>query len=238
MSIEHPLIKRYVSLINRVADNTANKYQRNITRQYGELGIWLAINYPAFKNLLGSLSKEFTNIKIPKDEFTYKSKLTKTEIWLIKKVLIFIKNKLVEQGSLYQYIKEDINATQNESCSYLIPIIAKEIEQLEDEELKKPLKILFDIFIWCMIRDTAYRDQFFWSLWQIGNKEIRELIKQHPTKLVRPPKLWYSTLWVAGKKESQEKRARGELKLGEFCDLESPCVPHIQNKEVKRGFRR
>jgi len=238
LSVDYLPVTKIISLINKTSSYTDHKYQSDIIRKYGELGIWIIINHPMFKGVLESLCKEGTNIKIPEEEFIYKSKLTKTELWLINKVLLYTKKKLLEPGSLYRYIREDIEATQNEACDYLLSIVSTTLEKIEDKEIRDAVTVLSHILIWCMIRDTAYRDQFFWSLWQIGNKEVRHRINLHPTKLVRPPKLWYSNLWLKGKNKSKEMRASGELKLGEFCDLESPCVPHIQHREVNKGFRR
>ena len=236
-SIDYPPIKKLVTLINKVGNGTNHKYQALTIKEYGELGIWLVINHPSFDGIFESICRNATNMDIPDEKFQYKSKLTKTEIWLMNKVLIYIKNKLLEPGGLYHYIQQDIEVTQNEACKYIIPIVKKGLDPIDNEELFISISILFDIFVWCMIRDTAYRDQFFWALWQVGNKEIRQRIKEHPTNLVRPPKKWYCNLWVRGGEESKKQRASGKLMLGEFSTLESPCVPHIQNKEVKKGFK-
>lgn len=238
MSISYSPIKRLVTVINKTAKYTDHKYQRDVIRGHGEIGIWLIVNHPVFKNMISPMCKGFTDIDVPIEPFIYKTKLTKFELWVINKILIFTKNKLLEPGGLYHYIKQDIEVTQNEVGQYLLSTITKELDQIEDKEIKESVTMLSDIFIWCMIRDTAYRDQFFWSLWQIGNKEVKRRIRLHPTKLVRPPRLWYSNLWLKGGRESKKQRASGELMLGEFSTLESPCVPHIQNKEVKRGFKR
>jgi hypothetical protein len=236
-SIKHEPIQRLINNINKVSNNTKSEYQKIVIKEYGELGIWLAINHPAFSNIFISSLYDITNIA-KKDNFNIKSNLSKFEILIINKVLTYVKNKLLEKGGLYEYIKTDIDNTQNEACAYLLKILKNRICEVDDKELRDSIEIFITLYIWIMIRDTAYRDAFFWSLNNLGNSEIKRLIKQHPTRLVKPFCEHYGNLWIAGKEESKRKIKMGELKMGELSDLESPCSPKLQREESRKGYRR
>lgn len=86
-------------------------------------------------------------------------------------------------------------------------------------------------FLWFIIKDTAYRDLFFWYLNELYSDP--EFMK-HVAPLVKKPEDWYCYNWNISKKITAEKHASGELPDYELSEAEKVYVPGIQEENWRR----
>lgn len=230
-------LSQVVKVLNKTVGYTKPKYQRKTLNAYGHLGLYLALNHPQISKFIFAVLGDITGIDTSKCEI--KSDLTKTEIWLINRAIPFTYKKLVEQGTRLHYIIADMDSCTNKPCRHLLfKSIKENINLIEDEMFQETVMALSALFLWVMIRDTAYRDPFFWSLKQIANKGIKTLIRKSPYKLVKPPHLWYGNVWWDGRIDTKKRRASGELNYNEFDEKEQACVPGIQKRWAKEMMNR
>lgn len=226
-------ISPIVSMINKAADNVAYKYQRNMIREYGELGIWILIEHPdlseAFQRILSRITGKKI-VQVPRTPI-----FSKFDLYLMKKILLFSENKIKNhEFSRFSDIESDMDSCSNKACRYIRDIMIEELNSIEDDDIRRISYMYMDLFLWIIPRDTAYRDPFYWSLYKVGNSTIKGYIKEHPTNLVKSPKRWYGTVLYDARDATKKLRATGELGMYEFSDGESACIPEIQKKELKK----
>lgn len=225
-------LQKIITTLNKAVEKTKPRYQRNIMEIYGYLGLWILLNHPKFTKFTLAVLSDITGIDVKNCEV--KSELTKFELILINKIIPYVYKKLLEQGTRLHHIIIDMDSCTNVPCRYLLfDIIEKNIKLIEDKMFQEIAMALSATFLWVMIRDTAYRDPFFWSLYEIANIKIKKLIRKSPHKLVKPFDLWYGNVWYDGTIDTKKRRATGELGFKEFDEKEQACVPGIQKRWKK-----
>lgn len=231
-------LKKFVSNINGTADKIQNIYQKVTIKELAELGIWVALQHPDLKEPVIEIISRITGI--PATDIRMDSKLSRLDLFFIDKGLKYISGKLTEKvpASHYKYLHDDVESCTNDACQYIWLVTKQVMGKYEDNSTRDALMVLIEVGIWAAVHDTAFRDAFFYFINKVGNKKIRDLIKLHPTRLVKPPSEWYPNLWKRGHDKTVEGKKSGELLPGEFSYLEQFCVPQIQRKMIKESRKR
>lgn len=89
--------------------------------------------------------------------------------------------------------------------------------------------------LWTIIKDTAYRDAFFWMIDKVLEhpEELRKMLKPY----VKPPEEWIPNLWQNSKDTTRKKVKEGEIPVNSKSLEESIFTPAIQNKRHQKYFK-
>lgn len=229
-----PGLKLLVDTINEAADSIIAPYQQRRIREYGELGIWIALNHPKIRPVVIKALNNICSIRINKSNLP-KVKLSLMEQKIMMKVLRYTASKIIK--GRYGNIRGDLTSASNRVIYQLFLLANQAVSSiigLSDED-KSSITVLFDCGLWTMTHDTAYRDTFFWSVYKVGNKSVKSLVKSHSVQLIKPPERWYPNVWWYGKHMTKMKLENGELSPGQFSEIEKHCVPQIQEQLLKQG---
>lgn len=227
-------IKELDDIIIKAGNSIEPKYQRNRIIEYGELGLWLALNHPKIRPVMIKALNEISVYTISKEDLN-KVQMTLIEQKVMMKALKYTASKMM-QGR-YTNMRVDLLSSSNQVVSYLFEELNAAVQSivgLSDDE-KASIIVMLDCGLWTMSRDTAYRDVFFWSLSNVCSFHITTLLSKHPLQLVKEPKQWYPNVWWRGKKRTQQMREQGDLNPGEFSESDKYCVPNIANKIINKG---
>jgi len=227
-----PSIKSLVDIINKTGLNIETVYQRKKIIEYGELGLWVVLNHPDLKDLGIMIINSLSKYTINKNDIP-ESNLSKFEIALINKVLLFTSSE-IEKG-MYLFIHADMLSCGNDIVRVIYDNVLKCIDNRQlNNDMLRSLIVLIECGLWTMQGDTAYRDAFFWSVNQICNDELKLIFKNSAQNLVKQPSKWYPNVWIEGKRQTIEGRKNGTLAPDEFSEIEKLCVPYIQQKLLNK----
>lgn len=88
------------------------------------------------------------------------------------------------------------------------------------------------IALWASYKDTAYRDQMMWMIYQMLKNADKLLPLVEP--FVKKPEDWYDNLVYDGQKRTAEKREKGEIPEFGYSEAEKVFVPSIQAKRLNK----
>lgn len=89
--------------------------------------------------------------------------------------------------------------------------------------------------LWMAYRDTAYRDPFFWWLYEVfSDPEMLKALKTY----VKPPSMWYCPNWKQSKDATKYKKDSGEIKTFDMSPEEKMFVPKFQQDELDKILKR
>lgn len=113
----------------------------------------------------------------------------------------------------------------------LIVLTASHLKQKDQWQKKMTLGYGQGI-LWTVIKDTAYRDPFFWALDKLLEhpEEMRKLIKPY----VKPPEEWIANMWTDSKNKTNKLQQAGKLMKGVMSLEESIFTPDIQDRRHKK----
>jgi len=150
----------------------------------------------------------------------------------VKKIL----RKMLKFG--YRFLKtdmamvsEDLKYSQNKAVRQLNALILATAQPFNRPGLKWQYNMTCGYgqsILWCVIKDTAYRDPFFWALDKLLQhpEELREMIKPY----VKPPEQWIAVLWQDSRDKTKQLKMDG--KIPDFIKSfeETIFTPDIQDK--------
>lgn len=154
----------------------------------------------------------------------------------IKKIL----RKLMKFG--YKLLKsdmamvgEDLKYSQNPAIRQLNTLILATAANFDRPGLtwQKNMTLGYgQSILWCVVKDTAYRDPFFWALNELLKhpEEIREMIKPY----VKPPEQWIAHLWQDSKDKSTDLKKNKEIPNDSKCFEETLFTPEIQDRRHRQ----
>jgi hypothetical protein len=128
-----------------------------------------------------------------------------------QKKLIRVGAELIRKkmGASTQVIDYDIEGSSNEVVKALDKIIIGTATRIKSKYQQRMVKDYGRLALWILTKDTAYRDAFFWMLYNLllNAEKLLVLIKPY----VKDPKEWYSNVWVDGKEKSKELKEQGRI---------------------------
>jgi hypothetical protein len=112
-------------------------------------------------------------------------------------------------GASTQVIDYDIEGTSNEAIAALDKILVGTTDRIKSNYQKRMVKDYGRLALWILTKDTAYRDEFFWMLYNLLQNAdvILPLVKPY----VKDPSEWYPNVWVDGKEKSRELRKQNRI---------------------------
>lgn len=143
----------------------------------------------------------------------------------------------------YHHLKVDADIVDENLRFYPNPVIKNlnavltiGANQIKPYWQRKMTLCYGQLALWLIGKDTAYRDEFFWTLNEILKKsdELQTLIKPY----VKPPEQWTPNLWQDSKNKTKRLREEGKLPDNAFSFEESIWVKDIQDKRHKKNIKR
>jgi hypothetical protein len=230
----HPLIQKIVKTINDAANQIKDEirsggtwWQRDNIVRMSELGIWCLIHHKRYRRIFENFASSIFDYK---KQISFKDKTFNIiETKLIKHLLQYSYKMLKGQWT-YDVILEEMENGSNSAMRLLLNKVTTSLEQTIDNEYER--RILYDFAstgLWFAQHDTAYRDIFFWILHEIGNDEIKKVVK--PFYLTADK--WYINIWHDHYLESDKMRKKGELGVFGHDIVEEMAVPEMRNKRLQ-----
>jgi len=133
-------------------------------------------------------------------------------------------------------VDENLQYAQNPVVKNLNSILLIAAAQIDPKWQKDCVKQYGQAGLWTIIKDTAYRDTFFWMLDQILQHadELREMLKPY----VKPPEEWTPNQWHASRKISDKLKKEGKISKDNKSLEESIYTPNIQNKRHEKLLKK
>lgn len=150
------------------------------------------------------------------------------------KKIVRLGTKLVKKklGTDTKVINQDLRHCQNQAVRALHTILCAGFNQVTRKHQRETTRELGEFGLWVLYKDTAYRDMFFWIVYQMLKRADKLLPLIEP--YVKPPEEWQPNLWDESKKLTQEKRKKGELPDYMKSMEETVFTPSIQKERHKK----
>jgi len=129
-------------------------------------------------------------------------------------------------------ISEDMSHCGNPAIAAINKILVAGADNIEPGFQRRTAKDFGQLGLWILYKDTAYRDVFFWMLYQILSRADTLLPLVEP--FVKPVNEWYPNDWVHQQQESQRLKQEHKIPDNGKCLGESIYTPSIQNKRHKK----
>lgn len=128
-------------------------------------------------------------------------------------------------------VDSDLRSNQNHAVKAINTVLLAGANQLKPKYQRDTIKQLGQLGLWIVTKDTAYRDVFFWAIYQLLKRADKLLPLLEP--YVKPAEEWQPNLWYDSKQITKEKRKKGELPdFGQSME-ETVFTPSIQDKRHK-----
>ncbi len=130
---------------------------------------------------------------------------------------------LKKMGTSTQLIDYDIEGSTNKVVKALDKILMAGANNFKAGYQSRMVKNYGRLGLWIMVKDTAYRDFFFWSLYNLlkNADKILPLIEPY----VKKPAEWYPNVWVDAKGKTQQLKDEGRIPDYEMSIVEKLFVP-------------
>lgn len=202
--------------------------QRNIVEKT-EFVLWVLLHHKKYRQLINPLITSLFN-KTTKIEFDKKDTLKFFDSALISMMLKYAYKELNKGFTFHQLMDETTTGT-NTAIWYIQNKIQEIIKStIGNENEQRMLCDMVAFGLWFCQHDTAYRDVFFWIVYHIGNKELREAVKPY----YLPPSKWYVNLYLLGQEEGRALRAKGEMGRFQHSMLGEMAVPGLRQRHVQK----
>jgi hypothetical protein len=128
--------------------------------------------------------------------------------------------------------EECLRITTNKPISILNKLIIVASGNLKAPWQAKTTKTFGQFALWIFLKDTAYRDIFFWMLYKLlkmANKLI-PLVEPY----VKEPKDWYPNQWIDSLNATTEGKKDGSIPANGKSEAEKMFTPSIQEERFKK----
>lgn len=143
----------------------------------------------------------------------------------LQKKLIRIGANLIRKkmGASTKVIDYDIEGSSNEAILAIDKILMGTADRIKPHYQKGMVKDYGRLGLWILTKDTAYRDMFFWMLYNMleNADKMLPLIKPY----VKPPNEWYPNVWYDSIARSNELKAQNRIPDYEMCATEKVFKP-------------
>lgn len=150
-----------------------------------------------------------------------------------KKIIRLTERLLLKKLSTsYDAIDDDLKHSGNFIIKFLYMLILFTASKINEDYQKNTLKHLGGLGLWIFYKDTAYRDYFFFTLYQLLKRsdELLPIVEQY----VKNPEDWYVNQWHESKKRTKKLREKGLIPNTEMSEEEKIFTPVIQNNRIKK----
>ena len=150
-----------------------------------------------------------------------------------KKVIRLVERLLLRKlGTSHIAIDDDLKHSGNPVVRLLYLLILSTASKIKSKHQRQTLEHLGGLGLWILYKDTAYRDYFFYTLYQILKHadELLPLVEPY----VKEPKDWYVNMWIDSKNRTKELREKGLIPETEMSEEEKIFTPPIQQKRLKK----
>jgi len=128
-------------------------------------------------------------------------------------------------------VDSDLKSSKNAAVRAVNTVLLAGGNQIKEKYQRETVKELGQLGLWVVYKDTAYRDVFFWILYQLLKRADKILPLLEP--YVKPAEEWQPNLWHDSKQITKEKRKKGELPDYGKSMEETVFTPSIQDKRHK-----
>jgi len=155
-----------------------------------------------------------------------------------QKKIIRLAERLVlkKLGTSHVAVDDDLKHSGNPLVRILYLLLLSSSAKIKEEYQKKTVRHLGGLGLWILYKDTAYRDYFFYLIYQLLTHadEILPLVEPY----VKKPEDWYVNQWNESKKRTAELRKKGFVPSTEMSVEEKIFTPAIQNRKIKKYAER
>lgn len=229
----HPTkeIREITTLITEAANHVESKYHRDLIKHLAYIGLSACCRNKEYveilSNVLSVIKGKRIDIKVTKE-------FGKLQMILIRLLMRTAYKIIQEKPRFSDLMSELLQSCNNDVISLIYEVISEDIIKRFNEKEQKMLLHFFELGLYIIYQDTAYRDLFFWTLNKYARPEIRKVIRP----FVKPPHKWYPNVWIRGGKESQELRDKGVIPYYEHSLVERKMVPAKNMSDLARHLKR
>ena len=131
--------------------------------------------------------------------------------------------------------EECLRTTINKPISVLNKVIILASGKLKAPWQSKSIRVFGQFALWLFLKDTAYRDIFFWTLYKILKMADRLIPLVEP--YVKEPKDWYPNQWIDSLSATKKGRKDGSILANGKSEAEKMFTPSIQKEQFKKMMR-
>lgn len=131
-----------------------------------------------------------------------------------------------------QIVDNDLRNCPNQVVKSVNTVILAAANQMKNRWQRKTIKLFGQLGLWIVYKDTAYRDAFFWIMYQILIRADKLLKVIEP--YVKEPCDWTPNLWYDSRKLTKEQKKKGEIPDYSKSMEETIFTPSIQDKRHKK----
>jgi hypothetical protein len=133
-------------------------------------------------------------------------------------------------------VEEDLKFCKNPVTKVVNRVLLAGANKLKPEYQRNAVKELGQLGLWILQKDTAYRDVFFWMLYQLlkMSNKLLPIVERY----VKPPEEWTPNIWYDSKQITIDKKEQGKIPVGSKSFEETIYVPDIQEKRQAKLIKR
>ncbi len=224
-----PPLKYVSTFVDFMCDNTRHGHQRQRVRNYKDIALWAIIKKKMGTSVAYDILYHIGNDELRgmiTDEMRMPKKLKWTDKQLQKIVLYITKKMNEDKWCNPKAIHDDLLFTGNAAVRNIHVVIQEILIKHEHDVLLK----LMEYYLWILVKDTGYRDQFLWILDKIGNDDIRNMVKDY----VKPPEKWAPNAWITSKDTTAEAHRTHRIPKTQLAYCEKVNVPSFQKKQLEK----
>lgn len=159
-------------------------------------------------------------------DIAHGEKLKKIFRMVLSTGMKFAKRDMVMAG-------RDLQVNQNpviRNLNTLLLMTASHLKQ-KDQWQSRTMTGYGQALLWMVVKDTAYRDPFFWMINEILKhpEEMKKLLEPY----VKPPEEWIANQWEDSKNKTRLLKKKGDIPEHGKSFEETLFTPQIQDKRMK-----
>jgi len=133
-------------------------------------------------------------------------------------------------------IAENLTYSPNEVIKNLNALLLAGANQIQPDWQRHCIKLYGRALLWIIQKDTAYRDVFFWMLYQLlkKSKELIPIVEPY----VKPPEEWIPNLWDNSRKKTRLLKKEGKIPADMKSFEETIFVPDTQDKRHQKLLKK
>jgi hypothetical protein len=131
--------------------------------------------------------------------------------------------------------EECLRITTNKPISVLNKLVIIASGKLKAPWQSNSIRIFGQFSLWLFLKDTAYRDIFFWMLYKLLKMADKLIPLVEP--YVKEPKDWYPNQWVDSLNSTQKGKKDGSIPANGKSEAEKMFTPSIQKERFKKMMR-
>lgn len=134
------------------------------------------------------------------------------------------------------HIEKSLEYTPNPAIKNINKGFLAGVNQIKPKYQRQTAKAYTQLAIWIVTKDTAYRDLFFWVIYQILKRADKLLPLIEP--YVKEPKDWYMNTWVESKDKTKKLKKEGKIPDYAKSKEEQIYTPALQKKRLAELTKR